>query len=355
MRLFLRDLLLVAILKARAGAPYLTPAKVLNAARCELHKRRRLCRPDSYPYIAIVDAVNTCNLHCLYCPTGLRRSSGRSKRIIDPSLVAKLIDEAGRHLIAAHLYNWGEPLLHPRINTIVGAFHSRGIATFISTNLSVNNGAVLDTLCDAGLDYLTVSLSGATQEVYARYHRGGKLDRVVANTRRLVDYKRRHRLRRPFIEWKYLVFRHNLHEVNSARKLASATGVDLFRAVRAGGPDQAVVPTGEVSERKLRAGYCPQLWHALVVNSDGGIAPCCYLFFKEDDFVELCDGSIAEIRRNDPFVTGRKLFNPSCVAELPADIRHPCLECDLVHSQPHLSDYLSANPHAVQDHRTGGP
>lgn len=355
MRLFLGDLLRVTTLKVRAGAPYLTPAKVLNVARCELHKLRRKCRPDSFPYIAIVDVVNMCNLRCPYCPTGARRSSGRTRKMVDVAQAANLVDQMGRYAISAHFYNWGEPLLHPEIASIVKMFHSHRIATFISTNLCTKNEAVLHAVCDAGLDYMTVSLSGASQEVYERYHCGGSLDRVETNTRRLVEYRRRNRLRRPFVEWKYLVFAHNAHEVEAARQLAFAAGVDLFRAVKAGGPDEAVVSSAEAPERKIRVTHCPQLWHAVILNSDGGIAPCCYLFFKEDDFADFSDGSIKEIRHNDTFVTARKLFNASGAGDLPGDLHHPCLKCNLVHSQPHLKDYLKANPNAVRDHRTGGP
>jgi hypothetical protein len=234
-------------------------------------------------------------------------------------------------------------------------FHSRRVGTFISSNLSIKNDAVLDALCDSGLDYLTVSVSGASHEVYERYHRGGNLDRVVENTRRLSDHKRRNRLRKPFIEWKYLVFKHNAHEVQAARKLASTAGVNFFRTVRAGGADEAVVWDHEASDNHQPTPHCPQLWDAVVLNSDGGIAPCCYLFFKKDDFAHVSEGAFKQIRQNNSFVTARKFFNASCVADLPGDMTHPCLKCTVVHSQVHLREYLQANPNAVQDHRTGGP
>ena len=100
---------------------------------------------------------------------------------------------------------------------------------------------------------------------------------------------------------------------------------------------------------------CHQLWHMIVVNSDGGILPCCYLYFKSDDFAELSQGSVKDARNSPRYVTARRMFDPSAVGRLPGDLQHPCLKCELVHRQPHLGDYLASNPNAVLQARTGGP
>ncbi len=80
---------------ALTGAPYLTPAKVLNALHCEWEVLRREVRPRSRPYVAVVDVANFCNLRCPYCPTGAQRNSGRPKTHIQLEHVQKLLDEVG--------------------------------------------------------------------------------------------------------------------------------------------------------------------------------------------------------------------------------------------------------------------
>jgi pyruvate-formate lyase-activating enzyme len=305
--------------------------------------------------VAIIDVNSRCNLQCLYCPTGARRDSGRSRTLIDPSIVQGLAEELGPYLISAHLYNWGEPLLHPKIASMVDMFHSRGIFTAISTNLNAGGKQVLEDLCSAGLDYLVVSISGASQEIYEQYHRTGKLASVVENTRHLVEYKKRKHAKNPIIEWKFLAFRHNLQDVESTRKLARELGVDVFRYVHGGGPDEARVQGKEDSGHYISEKFCHQLWHAVVLQSDGGIAPCCYLFFKKDDLGEYSGDSVARIRQETPFTTARSFFDARAVDALPAELQHPCLKCGVVHEQPHLCDFLRANPHAVKGHRTGGP
>jgi len=335
--------------------PYLTLRKIVNVVHCQAEKLRRVVQPTSFPFVAIVDVSSRCNLQCPYCPTGARRESGRMKSLIDPMLVERLVNELGPYLISANLFNWGEPLLHPQIAAIVNMFHSRRIFTVLSSNLNVAHWRVLEELCDAGLDHLIVSISGSSQQTYEQYHRTGTLASVLENTRRLIEHKKTRRVRNPVIEWKFLAFRHNLEEMESARKLAGELGVDVFRGVPGGGPDEALVQGTADSDRHVSNRFCHQLWHAVVLQSDGGIAPCCYLFFKQDDLGEYSEASIAKIRQNRSFTIARSLFNSRSVDSLPPELKHPCLRCSVVHDQPHLSNYLKSNPQAIKSHRTGGP
>jgi pyruvate-formate lyase-activating enzyme len=333
---------------------YLTAHKLANVLRCELEKLHRTARPRSLPPVAIIDVNSSCNLRCPYCPTGTRRTGGRSRTLIDPSIPARLLQELGSTLLSANLYNWGEPLLHPDIASMVKAFHESRVATVLSTNLSSNRSQVLGELCDAGLDFMTVSMSGATQATYEVYHRGGRLDQVIENTRHLLEFRKSRGSKRPIVEWKYLLFSHNAHEVRAARSLARKIGVDIFRTFPGGGEESALADVKLSIENLFPPGLCDQLWHAVVVQSDGGIAPCCYLFFKKDDLAEYTEAPLTEIRQRPEFVTARLLFRADAVQDLPADLEHPCLKCYIVHKQEHLRDYLASNPHAVKDHRTGG-
>lgn len=340
---------------ARAGMPYVTLPKVANALLCEWEKFRKIPLQRSVPYTAVIDVMTRCNLTCPYCPTGCRRDSGRSERAIEVSLVKKLIEEVGHLLISANLYNWGEPLLHPEIATMINLFHRRRIFTRISSNLSIKNHKIILDACDAGLDYMIVSLSGTSQETHQRYHRGADLDLVLDNVRRVIEHRRATGRRKPIIELKYLTFKHNLDEVATAREIAREMGVEVFRYVRGGGEEDVRVSQTTAPSSSFKAKSCLQLWHAVILTPDGSLAPCCFLYFKEDDFGDFSRDGLLEIRNNKRFETARTFFRPSAAAHLPQDLKHPCLKCSLVHEQPHLKDYLRSNPYARQGHRTGGP
>jgi organic radical activating enzyme len=341
---------------AFAATPYLTPAKLVNLLRCELEKWGRVARPRAFPYLAVADVANICNLHCPYCPTGARRSSGRARKLIDPLLVERLLDELDKYLLSVNLFNWGEPLLHPKIAPMVKMIHARRIFTKISTNLNTSHRQTLAELVEAGLDYLTVSVAGASQAVYEQYHRGGSLEAVWENIRYLSAFKQRHGLRRPLVEFKYLLFKHNRQEMPAARQMAYGLGVEIFRCETGGGPEEAIIAdSASGPPQALFPKFCHQLWNMVVLNSDGGLAPCCFLFFRKDDFGVYGQEPFRQARNNPMFVTARQLFNAKEAATLPVNMRHPCLKCQVVHAQPHLQAYLALNPHARQDHRTGGP
>lgn len=339
----------------RRGVRYLTPRKIANLLRCEAEKLARVARVRSFPYVALLDVTNLCQLRCPYCPTGARRDAGRQQRTMPLSVVDHLLEEVGDYLICVGLFNWGEPFLHPRLADIVDRLHSRRIFTHLSTNLSLDKKSALEDVCRAGLDYLVVSTSGASQKIHEQYHRNSQLQVLVDNVRAIAELKRRRHQPTPIVEWKYLMFAHNAHEAAAARALAARAGADLFRIVRGGGEEAAQVDARQAPPSTLPTKLCHQLWHMIVVNADGGVAPCCYLYFKADDFGDLSRGAVMEVRNAPRYVTARRLFDPGATNGLPRDLQHPCLKCELVHRVPHLQEYLAAAPHAIQQARTGGP
>lgn len=343
-----------AAARAVSAARYLTLKKALNFVSCEWDKQRRVARPRSFPYIAIVDPANLCPLHCPFCPTGAGRSSGRNKRLLDLELADRLLEEMGAYLISVNLFSWGEPLFHPALADLIRRFHDHGVFTSVSSNLNIRHRERLEQLVPAGLDYLIVSVSGATPETYQQYHRGGSLELVLGNIRHLIAHRRKAKRKRPLLEMKYLLFKYNRAEVDAARAMAFESGVDLFRIEEAGGPPDIIVDQRQAPRDGLESGVCHQLWQAVTINVDGSVPPCCYLFFKEDDFADYNRGNIVDILQGPLFVTARKLFDPRAVSQLLPNLKHPCLKCHVVHKQRHLQEYLQANPNAVLRHRTGG-
>lgn len=339
---------------ARRGSRYVTAKKVANLLLCETEKLRRTAHVRSYPYVATLDVTNLCNLRCPFCPTGAKRDAGRAERSMPLSVVDDVLEEVGDYLISVNLFNWGEPFVNPQIAEIVERIHARGIFTQISSNLSVSRQAAILDAARAGLDYLMISTSGATQDVYAQYHRHGRLAVLMDNVRAVIELKKKLGLRNPIVELKYLLFRHNAHEVEAARAQAAELGVDVFRVVSGGGEPDWLVEASESSPSVVPTKLCHQLWHLMVVNPDARVSPCCYLYFESDDFGDLSQASVKEARNSPRYVTARKLFDPAAVADLPADLEHPCLKCGLVHGLPHLQDYLASNPNAGVKARTGG-
>jgi len=184
---------------------YWTPTKLYNIARCEIEKRFRVTHTRAMPYTATIDVTNACNLRCPGCPTGIG-IVGRKKTMMDLHHLQIFLDQAGPYLVIAHLYNWGESLLHPQAVAIVKMIHDWRIFTSISSNLNIKDFSKIKAVCDAGLDHLIISADGATSDSYRKYRVGGDFELVLENIRRIVAYRKECGRRRPILEWKLLAF-----------------------------------------------------------------------------------------------------------------------------------------------------
>ena len=73
--------------------------------------------------------------------------------------------------------NYGEPLVNLETPKLVRAAKRYLLHTMISTNMTVPRFDA-EAYVESGLDYMMVSIDGATQEVYERFRRKGDLDRA---------------------------------------------------------------------------------------------------------------------------------------------------------------------------------
>ena len=93
------------------------------------------------------------------------------------------------HVTGVALYNYGEPLLHPRLAELVRIVRSFDVPCNLSSNLNFVRD--LDELMLASATQFRVSLSGFTQPVYGRTHVGGEIEVVKTNMKAVADAKER--------------------------------------------------------------------------------------------------------------------------------------------------------------------
>lgn len=128
-----------------------------------------------------IDVVGTCNLRCPSCPQGNVAAGASRKGLLEASLLDRILSKATDEFTVRSvlLYNWTEPLLHPRLADLVRVVRGHGLPCHLSSNL--NSIARLDEVLKAQPDSLRISLSGFDQERYSRTHRGGDVERVKEN------------------------------------------------------------------------------------------------------------------------------------------------------------------------------
>src|SRR5438067_647247 len=89
------------------------------------------------------------------------------------------------------LQGLGEPLLAPDLMAMVEYAVERGISVGFNTNGTLLNRPWAERLVEAGVDWIHVSIDGATADTFESIRDGARFDRVVDNLRILVDVRRR--------------------------------------------------------------------------------------------------------------------------------------------------------------------
>jgi MoaA/NifB/PqqE/SkfB family radical SAM enzyme len=248
-----------------------------------------------------IDLVGGCNLRCPSCPVGNSPEAERPTALMSDDMFDGIMARIREETPATeyvHLYNWTEPLLHPRLPELIGIAWKHGIGSHLSTNLNYSRN--LEAMIEAEPMRIRISVSGYTQEKYGRTHEKGEIATVIANMRRLraaIDkYGVRTKVRVPFhcyvdnvgedyrlmrnlcrelhfkFEpcWAYLMpIEKNVEYLHGGLGERERKLVDLL-AVR---PEEA----REVSLRRL-APDCTLRSDQTVINCDGSVALCCGVY-----------------------------------------------------------------------------
>jgi MoaA/NifB/PqqE/SkfB family radical SAM enzyme len=224
------------------------------------------------------ELTNHCNLRCSFCPTG-NGLMQRPRGFMEPALFRRAVQGAGP-LEFALLFQWGEPLLHPRFGELARFARDRGARTLVTTNGTLLDERRVEALLDAGVDRVTVSVDG-DEHTHAAV-RGVPLERTVAGLRRLLGAR-------------------------DARGAAMAVDVSMVVAPETEQATQAFARRfeGQVDRvqaiplltKGARRTRCREPWRGgLVVLQDGRVTVCCV-----DHDGDLAIGDVRQDRLRDLF------------------------------------------------------
>jgi radical SAM protein with 4Fe4S-binding SPASM domain len=234
------------------------------------------------------------------CPVsiGLERPAGE----MELHLFKKIIDEIGDYVFLILLWDWGEPFLNPSIYEMTSYAKQKGIKLVSSTNGHLfKNREQADKLIASGIDSIIFALDGISQETYEPYRQGGSLESVLQGIRTVVLRKRELRSKTPMVNLRFIVMKHNEHEIPALKTLARSLGVDAltlktlnpvnldfysedksnirnhneflpenhhYRRFKCDSTGQNVI--------RLRKNPCKQLWNNPVIHWNGAVCSCTY-------------------------------------------------------------------------------
>ncbi len=283
---------------------------------------------DGYPVFLIVEPCNFCNLKCPLCPTGQRLPADRG--IMSMETFTRIIDQLHPYVMQLNLFYLGEPFLCTHLPEMIRYARKHRIKVSVSSNMNVFDEMTAESLMDAKLDHLVVSLDGTSQESYVKYRIDGDYDKVISNIKLLVDKKRERNCDYPRIDIQFVVFKHNENEVSKIKELAKDLGVGLyFREGAIGGKGQSppVTKDRKMAEQwlskdekyhkeydyfsdkpYLREDPCGYLWSVATINWDGSVFPCCWVFENRHSFGNIMEQDFSAIWNNELFRSSRRIF-----------------------------------------------
>lgn len=273
----------------RGYASYITLPRIVNELRCRISCLRSMMgkvRVMHHPTFISLEPANFCMLSCPQCPVGMKNQQQTpiTHSLLSLNLCEKVLADVAKYAHTVIFYFQGEPLLNKELPQMIAMAHSFRLYTIVSTNALLLTKELAQSLQQAGLDKIIVSIDGFTQQSYEQYRVGGKLDQALAGLRNANIM--------PEVELQCLMLRSNEQEWGWIRKNYKSLGAKKLSMKSAqfynfedGNP---LMPSDERYSRyalgkdgkyhlkhPLRR-YCYRLWSGCVVDSNGVVLPCCF-------------------------------------------------------------------------------
>jgi radical SAM protein with 4Fe4S-binding SPASM domain len=174
---------------------------------------------------ATLQVTRRCNLRCQLCRRQIQRSRDSSHM---PQGVIDAVVSASTHLAAVEINADGEPLLNPSVPDILSRLKNSmpgyGKVGLLTNGMLFNQKTACE-LIDRGLDWLAVSIDGATKATMESIRRGSRFERVVENVAFAVEYGKRSAPRGIDFCIQFTIHDENVSEIPAMVRLAGKLGV----------------------------------------------------------------------------------------------------------------------------------
>jgi radical SAM protein with 4Fe4S-binding SPASM domain len=275
----------ILALAPRSAGAVLSPARMANMMAVFSSERRCADRVDGLPFAVMIEPAAVCDMKCPICAIAV--SPPRETAFMELDVYKNIVDELSGAAMFLSLWNWGEPLLNPRIEEMAGHATRRNMLSAIHTNGRTLKGRKAEGMIEGGLCYLVVSFDGAARESYGVIRGEENFGLVRGNVEAFTALKKKTRSRLPIVEIKMIVTRDNENEMSEFIKLGRSMGADrvTFRRLVWSHNEKVMdmAPIHEEYRQKYTMGSsvrkgkvpCNRLWRSSVILANGDVTPCC--------------------------------------------------------------------------------
>jgi len=279
-----------------------------------------------FPRYIDVELTNTCNFHCLMCPTGVG-SQKRTKGFMPDVIYRKLIDEVKEHRTPLRFIRWGEPSLHPKFVHYLEEAKKHDLLVHINTNGKLLNEDILRKLVVLPLDSIKFSFQGVDRNSYRQMRNTDYFDELLKKIK-LLHSLRGERLT-PFIHVATTITIEPPETVARFKETAWQFA-DLVTVGRTQ-LEYLDLATVKLSEEEIKTltvlkqqetlikkhPECSEVFDKLSINWDGKVTACCKDYDELMVIGDLRVQSLQEIWNSEQMFRYRRLL---------ADMRHDDIE-----------------------------
>lgn len=248
-----------------------------------------------------IEPTNACNLQCIMCE---RREMKRKVGFMDIQVYQKIIDQCLEYGINSIKLNlWGESLLHKQFIDMIKIAKESGIERVqFNTNGVFLDKEIAEGICKNGLDKLTFSIDGISQEVYEFIRKNSEYEKVIENLEYLLEYRNNNGFIKPEITVQIIRMKETEGEINNfvERWKNRVDYVAVTNIATISGLKDIKERSVNLKEDK-QENPCPQLWQRLSIHWNGDATVCCSDF---DGFLKIGnvkDKNIKDLWNSDEF------------------------------------------------------
>lgn len=267
-----------------------------------------------------IEPTNHCNLQCPECPSGLGTLT-RPLGLLKLTEFKKLVDQIADTAFYVQLYFQGEPYINKNLPEMIHYAQSKNIYISISTNGHFISEKNVDYILDNAPDKLIFSVDGLDEESYQKYRVGGTFEQADKGLRSLINRKSERGLKKPFVEFQFIVMKQNEHQLEEVQKYCTVVGVDklVFKTMQISSYDNAIkfLPSNKKFRRYILENnsfriknnvknHCFALWRTSVITWDGRVVPCCFDKDAQNEMGIVNGRAFSDIWHSDRYLDFRR-------------------------------------------------
>jgi len=232
-----------------------------------------------------IEPTSRCTLACPGCDRTWYHKTFNKQIIEDID-----IDDLGNFLqnnnfLGSHIRlcgNNGDPIYHPKFIELVSLLKSQNHTLSIHTNGSAKTSKFWKALCKVVTsdDKIVFAIDGLedTNPIYRKNSNWKQIMEAIAITTQSSMQT----------EWQYIVFKHNQHQIETAKNLANKLGIDRFAIIKSHRwmdpslneymPEQKFIDERPDIRDEVDHAMMPKCLtnQYIYIDSQGDIYPCCW-------------------------------------------------------------------------------